>query len=260
MLRALTREISPAIERCELTHLSRAAIDVAAARRQHDNYERCLAQAGCTVVRLPAGPGDPGEDEMPDSVFVEDIAVVFDELALMTRPGAASRRVEPPAIADFVGRYRLLRSIEAPGTMDGGDVLAAGKRVFAGRSTRTNDTAIDQMRRILEPCGYTVTAVGVGGCLHLKSAVTAVGDDRLLINRQWTSPDAFHGFELIDVDPSEPFAANALRVGSIIIYPDAYPRTRERLERVGLDVRTVDLSETAKAEGGVTCGSLIFAA
>src|SRR5262249_51858294 len=159
-----------ALERCELTHLARAPIDVPLARQQHEAYERCLVAAGCAVERLAA------DDEMADSVFVEDIAVVFDELALVTSPGAESRRRETAMVADAVSRVRPLRWIEPPGTLDGGDVLVAGRHVFVGRSSRTTDAGIEQARRVLTPYGYTVRAVNVGGCLHLKSAVTSLGD------------------------------------------------------------------------------------
>ena len=251
---AVTREVSPAIARCELTHLSRLAIDVDVARAQHAAYEQCLAGAGCTLVRLGTGP------DMPDSVFVEDLAVVFDEIAVVTRPGAPPRRLETLAVAETLGRYRRLRHLEAPATADGGDVLVVGKKVFVGCSTRTNGAAIDQMRQFLGEHGYTVLGVEVGGCLHLKSAVTALADDLLLINRAWVSIGPFSTFDLVDVDPDEPSGANALRVGGDVVYAASFPRTRERLERRGLRVRSVDVSEIAKAEGAITCCSLVFAA
>ena len=251
---ALTREVSSAITRCELTHHPRAPIDVDVARAQHRAYQQCLAEAGCTVLRLEAGP------EMADSVFVEDIAVVFDEVAIVTRPGAPSRRQETPAVAEALARYRVLRLIEAPATADGGDVLVVGRNVFVGCSSRTNGAAIDQMRQFLGPYGYTVMGVGVSGCLHLKSAVTRVADDCLLINRDWISIEPFSTFDFIDVHPDEPYGANALRVGGEVVYAASFPRTRERLERSGLCLRSVDVSEIAKAEGALTCCSLVFAA
>ena len=254
MLIAITRGVSPVLDRCELTHLARTPIDVDLARRQHDAYERCLVAAGCTVKRLA-----PGED-MPDCVFVEDAAVVFDELAIVTRPGAASRRLETAAVADALSAFRLLQRIEPPGTVDGGDVLVAGRSVFVGRSERTNDEGIEQVRQLLTPHGYTTRAVEVTGCLHLKSAVTAIGDGRLLINPAWVRAADFKGCALVEIDPTEPFAANALRIGDGLIYSDAFPLTRRRLEKCGVRIATVDMSETAKAEGGVTCCSLVFAA
>jgi dimethylargininase len=252
MLHALTREISPAIARCELTHLEREAIDVNLARAQHTAYEACLRDAGCRVERLDAGA------EMPDSVFIEDVAVVFDEVAIITRPGAASRRAETAAVADALRRYRSLHRMEPPATADGGDVLVVGRHVFVGRSSRTNDAGIDDVRRTLASFGYDLTPIEVHGCLHLKSAATAVGDNLLLINPAWLPREPFSRFDCIAVHPDEPSAANALRIRDRIIYPTMFPLTLERLERRGLRVCAVDASEVAKAEGAVTCCSLIF--
>lgn len=249
---ALTRGVSPSLGDCELTHLARVPIDVDLARAQHRSYEQALRDAELRVEHLDADP------DMPDSVFVEDIAVVFDELAVVTRPGAASRRAETAAVAGALAQYRPLQTIEAPGTVDGGDVLVAGRRVFVGRSTRTNAAAVTQMRQMLAPFGYTVCEVEVTGCLHLKSAVTDLADNLLLANPKWIERAAFAGFELIDVEPGEPMAANALRLDGRIIYPTAFPLTAERMMRRGLRLQLVDASEIAKAEGGVTCCSLII--
>ena len=186
-------------------------IDVEVARAQHRAYEQALAAAGYRIERLEA------DAAMPDSVFVEDMAIVFDELAILTRPGAESRRREMPAIAAALAAYRPLQEIQPPGTVDGGDVLVAGRRVFVGRSTRTNDAAIAQMRRILAPLGYTVVETEVRECLHLKSAVTALDDDRLLVNPAWIDAAAFDGFTLVEVAPEEPSAANVLRLADRII-------------------------------------------
>jgi dimethylargininase len=249
---ALTREVSAALAQCELTHLSRQPIDVERARAEHRLYERALTEAGCDVERLPAGP------DMPDSVFIEDVALVFDELAVMTRLGAEPRRAETPAVARALARYRPVLSIEAPATMDGGDVLTVDRQVFVGRSVRTNGEAVAQLGRLLTPFGYSVVGVPVNGCLHLKSAVTEVGDRLLLINPHWVSRTAFAGFDFVEVDPKEPYAANALRIGKRVMYPASFPRTRARLERGDVDVRAVEAGELAKAEGAVTCCSLVF--
>ncbi|HVP38951.1 MAG TPA: N(G),N(G)-dimethylarginine dimethylaminohydrolase [Candidatus Saccharimonadales bacterium] len=249
---AITRAVSPALGRCELSFVERRPIDVAAARRQHREYEACLEALGCGLLRLPA------EAELPDSVFVEDVAVVLDELAVITRPGAESRRAECAGVAVALRPYRRLAAIQAPGTLDGGDVLAAGRHVFVGRSTRTNEDGITQLRQHLGPLGYAVEAVAVAGCLHLKSAATAVGPDQLLVHPGRVDPAAFAGLRLLEVDPAEPDAANVLRVGDTVVAATAHPRTRRRLSAAGLEVRTVDLSELAKAEGALTCCSLIF--
>jgi dimethylargininase len=248
---AITRAVSSAIASCELTHLERVPIDVTVARAQHQQYERALAESGYIVERLDA------DASLPDSVFVEDIAVVFDELAILTRPGAESRRAETAPVAAVLARHRRCETIQAPATIDGGDVLVAGRRVFVGRSSRTNDAAVVQMERLLQPIGYSVTAVTVDGCLHLKSAVTVVDERLLLVNPEWIDVDTFDDFDVIAVDPGEPMAANALRLRDRIVFPSAFPATAQRLARRGLRLQTVDASELTKAEGALTCCSLI---
>jgi dimethylargininase len=193
-------------------------------------------------------------------VFVEDTAVVLDELAIIARPGAESRRPETPSVAEVLRRYRPLAFIEAPGILDGGDVLRLDRRLFVGLSRRSNAAAIEQLRSLLADRGYLVTGVPVKGCLHLKSAVTPVSENVLLINPDWVEPDVFKSMRLIKVDTSEPFAANALMVGGGVVFPSAYPATRRALESQGIRVCPVDLSELVKAEGGVTCCSLVFCA
>jgi dimethylargininase len=253
MLMALTREISPAFESCQLTHVPRVPIDVERARAQHAAYEWALVEAGCTIRRLDTAP------DLPDSVFIEDIAVVLEEGAIVCRPGAEARRAETAGVVEALVRHgRPLHRVQAPATLDGGDVLVIGREVFVGASSRTNRAAIDQLSRTLGAVGYTVRAVPVRGCLHLKSAVTAVAADTLLINPAWVPAETFRGLSLIDVDPEEPHAANGLTVGDAVIYPSSFPRTRERLERRGVRIRPVEVDELQKAEGAVTCCSLIF--
>jgi len=232
--------------------LTRKSIDVEAARLQHHQYEKCLANLGCDVHCLPVEP------ELPDSVFVEDTAVVLDELAVITRPGPESRRLETASVAKALESHRELRYIESPGTIEGGDVMQSGKKLFVGLSGRSNTAGIEQLRAHVLPFGYTLDAVELRGCLHLKSAVCPIARNTLLINRAWVDTSTFEDMELINVDPSEPFGANALWVGQAVIYPSAYPATRKRMEDRGIVVATVDASELAKAEGGVTCCSLIF--
>ena len=248
---ALTREVSSSIANCELTHLARVPIDAAAARAQHAAYERALADAEYRVERLAATA------EMPDSVFIEDIAIVFDDLAVVTRPGAESRRAEVPAVTDALARYRPLDTISAPGTLDGGDVLRVGTRVFVGVSSRTSRDGIAQLRRILQPRGYTVCEVAITGCLHLKSAVTAASDDTLVVNPDWIPRGAFDGFDMVSTHPDEPMAANVLRLADRLIVAAAFPRTAERLAARGFRITPVDAGELAKAEGAVTCCSLL---
>jgi dimethylargininase len=254
MVTALTRPVTAAIARCELTHLERSAIDLDAARGQHRSYERALEDAGCVIQRIAA------DEEWPDAVFIEDTAVVLDEVAIIARPGAASRRAEVDGVERALADHRTTTRIEAPGTLDGGDVLCIGRHILVGCSSRTDASGIEQLRSTVRRMGYHVRPIMVSGCLHLKSAVTAVTDDTLLVNREWIPDADLDGFELIDVDPDEPFAANMLRAGDRLIHAAAFPRTRARLERRGYAVIAVDLSELAKAEGAVTCCSLLIPA
>jgi dimethylargininase len=248
---AITRAVSESIDRCELTHAARTPIDVARAREQHRAYESCLASLGCEVRRIPE------DGRYPDAVFIEDTAIVLDELAILTRPGAESRRGEVGAVAEVLRDYRTVVSIDEPGTLDGGDVLQLDRVLYVGDTLRTNSRGIDNLRELVAPHGYRVEAVTVEGCLHLKSAVTRVSSDALLMNRAWLPAAPFGEWRIIDVDPSEPAAANALRIGESVVFPEELTRTRRRLEGDGIDVRPVPASELAKAEGGVTCCSLI---
>jgi dimethylargininase len=252
-LRAITRELSPAIARCELTHLAREPIDYARALEQHAAYLQLLASLGVTLTRLPA------EAELPDAVFVEDTAVVVDELAIITRPGAASRRPELAAVSGALQLWRPLARIVAPGTLDGGDVLQIGRVLYVGLSSRSNAAGAAQLRALLAPYGYTVETTPVHGCLHLKSAVTAVDDALLLLNPAWCDARAFGGIAHIETDPEEPLGANVLRLHDALIMATGFPRTLERLRAEHVVVHTVELSELAKAEGAVTCCSVVFA-
>lgn len=253
MIWAITRDISDSFNQCQLTHLARVPIDVERARAQHDAYEWALVELGCTVRRIDAGP------DHPDAVFIEDTAVVFPEAALIARPGAESRQRETEGVRDALRRFGMpIRDLTGPATLDGGDVLVIGRQVFIGSSTRTNATAVNQMRRFLRPLGYKVRVVPVEGCLHLKSAVTAVAPDTVLINSDHVPREAFTGLETIEVDPDEQVGANALLVGDVVVYASGFPKTRARLEQKGLRVRVVDVDELAKAEGGVTCCALVF--
>jgi len=249
---AITRKISPRFNECEITHIERAPIEVNIARAQHDDYVRALAKLGCQVIELPE------ESNLPDSVFVEDTAFILPEVAVITRPGADSRKPEIESIIPAISPYRPLVHVSEPASVDGGDVLVLGKKIFIGMSSRSNQHAVNQLNKLLDNYGYTVHGIETNDCLHLKTAVTQVDDKTLLINPNWVDPTNFPGFDLIEVDASEPFAANCLPVLGKIIYPTTFPKTRKRLEEKGFVIAPVDLSELAKAEGAVTCCSLII--
>jgi dimethylargininase len=252
MLTAITRAVSPGIVNCELTFVARQLIDLPKAEEQHRAYQRLLEKCGARVISLPAEPS------LPDSMFVEDPALVLDELAVIFPLGTETRRAEAASIAQALAKFRKLARVEPPGTAEGGDILRVGRRVFAGLSSRTNAAGISQLTSILAPHGYEVSAVSVTGCLHLKSAVTFLGRNTLLANRTWFDTEPFLGFEWIDVDTGEPHAANALAIGATVVFPASFPRTRARIEERGFRVTPLDISELQKAESGLTCSSLLF--
>jgi dimethylargininase len=253
MLTAITRTVSPAIVHCELSFIDREPIDLARAQEQHHAYEKLLEKLGANVVSLLAEP------ELPDSMFVEDPAIVLDELAVILPLGTETRRREAASLAQALSRFRKLEYVTLPGTLEGGDVLRIGRKLFVGLTKRSNAEGIRQLAAILAPHDYEVLAVPVTGCLHLKSAVTSLGRNTLLANRPWFDTTAFAGYEWIDVDPAEQHAANALALGDTIIFPASFPRTRARIEARGFHVTALDISELQKAESGLTCSSLLFA-
>ncbi len=250
---AFTRAVPASLAHCELTHLARVEIDVARAAAQHEGYEAALRALGVRVVRLPE------TDDLPDSAFVEDAAVVVDEVAVLARPGARSRRAEIASVAQALAPYRELRFIVAPGTLDGGDVLRIGERIYVGLSGRTNTDGIAQLAALLAPCGYRVEGLAVTGCLHLKSAVTAIDDETLVFQPDWVDGARIAARRRLAVDPREPAAANVLAIGRCVLVNASAPRTAERVAAAGFDVVAVDQSELAKAESGLTCCSLLVA-
>lgn len=252
MLVVITRDVSPSLGDCQLTHVARMPIDVKRAEAQHRAYQRVLASLGCRVLTLEAEPS------MPDAVFVEDVAIVLDEVAVLTRPGAESRRGEGAGVAELLARYRPLRHIEAPGTLDGGDVLRIGHAIYVGQSGRSNAEGAGQLQEAVAEFGYRVQPVPIRNCLHLKSAVTAVRDDTLLLQPAWVDAASFPDLNIIEVDPEEEHAANILRIGGVAVMPACFPRTAQRLRDAGVEVATVDVSELQKAEGATTCCSLVF--
>jgi dimethylargininase len=255
MLTAITRNVSSALAKCELSFIDRRPIDLEKARAQHREYEALLGKLGARGISLPEEP------ELPDSMFVEDAAVVLDQIAVICTMGTESRRKEPATIAVALEKFRKLVYLKLPGTLEGGDVLRVGKKVFVGITARSNPEGIRQLAVILDHYGYDVTAVRVSGCLHLKSAVTSLGGDRLLANRAWFDwSRVSSGFEWVDVDPSEPHAGNALAVGDSVILPASFPKTRAIVELRGFPVVPLDISELQKAEAGLTCSSLLFEA
>jgi len=253
MLHAIVRPVSESIQNCELTHMDRAQICHETAQQHHDQYAEALRSLGVTIHEI-----DPLH-QAPDAVFVEDILVVVDEVAILTRPGAVSRRGEVDSAIETIARFRPIERIEAPATLEGGDVIQAERTIFVGRSTRTNDAGIAQLREILEPLGYSVVPVDVPGALHLKTAATWIGNGVLLANSGWIDMAPFEGVDVVEVHPDEPFAGNAVRVGDVLLFPAHCPHTAGRLEARGFTLHLVPSTELAKAEGSLTCKSVLFA-
>lgn len=252
MLTAITRAVSSSLVNCELSFIERKPIDLEKARAQHHAYEALLGKLGAKVISLPE------QRDLPDSMFVEDPAIVLEEVAVICPLGTESRRKEAASLAAALEPHRKLAYIKLPGTLEGGDVVRVGRKIFVGLTKRTNPEGIRQLAVIAGHYGYDVTAVSVTGCLHLKSAVTYLGKNTLLANREWLAWKRFEGFKWVDVDPAETHAANALLVGEMIVFPASFPKTRARIEAQGFRLESLDISELQKAESGLTCSSLLF--
>lgn len=254
----ITRKISPSINKCKLSHIKRVPINYNVAINQHNIYENALRDIGVNVISLPP------LDDFPDSVFVEDCAIVFNECAIITRPGDISRVDETKHILDELSKHRKLLNISDPGTLDGGDVMCIGKKIYVGMSNRSNTTALQQLSNLMNMYDYKVIGVSLRECLHLKSAVTYIGRNTVLLNPSWINASIFSDYNIIYIDPTEPHAANALLIkqtkkyGDIIIFPTNYIKTLAKLENNGFNVISVPIDELAKAEGAVTCSSLII--
>ena len=252
MLTAITREVSSSFPNCQLSFIPRQPIDLAKARAQHHAYQELLRKLGARVISLPEEPA------LPDSMFVEDPAVVLDEIAVICPLGTETRRKEAASLVTALAKYRKLAYVKLPGLLEGGDVLRVEKKIFVGVTRRSNAEGIRQLAVIVAQFGYDLTAVPVSGCLHLKSAVTYLGRNTLLGNRAWFQWTRLAGFDWIDVDSAEPHAANALAIADSVVFPTSFPRTRERIEAKGFQVTPIEISELQKAESGLTCSSLLF--
>lgn len=250
---ALTHLPSPKMAECLLTFVERSPIDYERALRQHTGYCDALRKCGAGVLVLDVNA------RHPDGVFIEDTAVVLDEVALITRPGAAARRDETAAIEIELRKYRTIERTASPATLEGGDVLRVGRTLLVGLSSRTNAAGAAALDAVARRFGYTVRIVAVHGSLHLKTACTALPDQRLLVNPAWVDVDALQGFEFVKVPAAEPWGANIACVGSNVVAAAEHAESNALLRQMGFAVCEVALDEFAKAEGGVTCLSLLMA-
>ncbi len=248
----LVQTPSPQLSAGQRTFVDRAELDFDRAALQHRNYVKALAACGAEVNAL-----DINENE-PDGVFIEDTAIVLDEVAVLASMGTAARRQEPTALRPVLEQHRQVQAIESPARIEGGDVLRVGRKLIVGLSQRTDEAGIAALTQIVEPHGYSVTAIPIEQCLHLKTACTALPDGRLLVNPNWINTEALSGFDLVWIPPEEPWAANTLPLGNDVVLPAAHIETAELIQNLGFPVKPVDISEFAKAEGGVTCLSLVI--
>lgn len=249
---AIVRLPHPSLADGERTFLDRIPIDFARAEAQHAAYRAAIAAAGVSVRVLPALDG------FPDAVFVEDALLAFAEIVVLSRPGAVSRAGEPALFAPHVPDDRPCVALAA-GRLDGGDVLVLGRQVFVGLSSRTDPTGIAALTDVLEPFGYAVTALALGRALHLKTAMTGLGDDTLVVSTGWAAAVP-PGFRTVKAHPDEPFGANLLWLGDRALGQADAPRTLERVAAAGFAVTAIDVSEFAKAEAGLTCLSVLVPA
>lgn len=245
--RALLRKPGLELERCALTFVERRPIDVARARAQHAAYAAALERAGWEPVWLPRMP------DHADATFVEDAAVVLPELAVLPRLGDDRRRAESESVRAALAGLRPLLELKAPTTLDGGDVLVVESVVYVGQSRRTNHAALKALAHALLEHGYSVKAVEVLRCLHLKTACTSLGGERVLANPRWIDMHRMRGIEVVEAHPDEPFGANVLALDDRVLASASHPRTNEGLARLGYQVEALELDELEKAEAGVTC-------
>ena len=252
MLTALTRAVSSRINECELTFIERQPIDIERAVRQHKNYQQLLKSLGLSVVELPA------DDNCPDCCFLEDTALVLDELGIATRPGSDARRAEGAGVLPTIAKHRNIVNVEAPATLEAGDVLRIGGDLFIGITSRTNPEGIEFVRKQVSPHGYKVHGIAVPGALHLKSVCTAVNERTILADASRIDIEPFAGYELIEVPAEEWMAANVLLVNGTVCMHEGFHKTLALLRERQVRVRTVDISEFLKAEAGLTCLSIIF--
>lgn len=252
MKTAITRKVADSINNCELTYAQRQKIDVEKAREQHQNFEDSLRKLGAEVLSLES------DNSLPDSVFVEDTAVVTRDVAVIASMGAQSRKGEPQKTAQVLKQFRPLKYMNTSVALEGGDVVEVEDSYFVGISTRTSKAGFDHFAEILMPYGYKIIPVPVKGCLHLTTAGTYIGKNTMLANPNWVDISMFKNMDVIEINSNEPWAGNAVHINGQVLLPASSARTAEKLYSRGFEVHTVDVSELEKAEAGLTCMCVIF--
>ena len=252
VFKAITRGVSRNMAACELTYRSREQIDLQKAVDQLDQYCDLLRRWDVQLLTIP------GSERYPDCCFVQDTAVVLDEVCVIASMGAVSRLGEVSEVERLVSPFRKVKRILSPATLDGGDVVQFGKRIFVGLSKRTNARGIEALGRIVEPFGYTVVPVTVDGGLHLTTGCGVINDETVLLNPRWLNADAFKGLRRLHVPEEEPWAANTIRVKDFVCLEVGADQTMELVQPYTPHIETLDISEFRKAEGSLSCLSLIF--
>lgn len=219
---------------------------------QHSAYIRTLEKLGLSITVLPALP------DYPDAYFVEDTAVVAQEVAVITNPGAPSRQGEEKSIQEALSEHKKIENILTPGTVDGGDVLMVGRHIFIGISERTNEEGAQQLSDLYQSFGYSCHIIPVGDGLHLKSSVNYVGRNTLLLTQPFQHLSLFDDFDKIVLEDTESYVANTLWVNDTLIMPAGFANTKDKLSRLNLPIIELDVSEVMKMDGGLTCLSLRF--
>ncbi len=236
-----------------LTSANLGKPDYQLATRQHKKYIEALKECGLHVTILDAN------ENFPDSTFVEDTAILTPYCAVITNPGAPSRKGEVTEIGQVLkNHYTNLEYIKAPGTLEAGDVMMVGKHFYIGLSERTNRNGANQLISILEKYGLTGSALNVGNVLHLKSAVSYLENNNLLSAANFFNKQEFQKFNLIPVNDNESYAANSLWINDKVLVPYGFPKTKDKIKKAGYAIIEVDVSEFRKLDGGLSCLSLRF--
>lgn len=249
---AIVRDVPESFNRCVSNSNTYDDIDTELAKLQHQQYCKTLSLLGINLIRLDT------DDSLPDCCFTEDTAVIIDDLAIITSPGIESRVAETIALEKTLALYKGIFRISQPGTIEGGDVLRIERTLYIGISSRTNSEGIRQMAAILEPRGYCIVPVEIRNTLHLKSVCTYLGNGLIIVAEGYFDLNIFSGFEKIIVPEEEAYCANCLSVNRRVIIPKGFPKTKELLEEKGLLVIELEMSEFRKADGALTCLSVIF--
>lgn len=229
--------------------------DYEKALKQHAAYIEALKQCGVDVTVLPA------DDAYPDSCFVEDVAVVTRKCAIITNPGAATRNGETAAIGPVLERFfspEHIHRIQAPGTLEGGDVMMVGDTFYVGKSARTNEEGIRQFAAILQSYGFACVCVQLEKVLHLKTGVNYLENNNLLVSGEFCDKACFAQYRKTEIPEVEAYAANCIWVNGTVLVPEGYPVVKAAVEGLGYPVLTVDTSEFRKIDGGLSCLSLRF--